>query len=182
MAVGKLNGEGNLGHPGRILGLDPGLRVTGYALLEIPRRTEGVILPVPSLLEAGVIRSSGRTLPERLRSLYHGLQEILEEYRPGIVVVEELFAHYAHPRTAVLMAHARGALLLAAAQCRLPCLSYTATRIKKVITGSGRANKSQIQRTMLEELHLEAVPEPPDVADALAAALCHYHLAVRRAG
>ncbi|MCS6975469.1 MAG: crossover junction endodeoxyribonuclease RuvC [Gemmatales bacterium] len=205
----------------RILGLDPGLHITGYAILECSPRAEGVSLPVkraegvsllarraegvslpvrraegvslpvnqadaltppiPSLLEAGILRSAGRTLPDRLRSLHDGLDEVMQQFQPTILVVEELFAHYAHPRTAVLMAHARGVLLLAAARREVPCLSYTATQIKKVIAGSGRAKKDEIQRTMVQELGLGYLPDPPDVADALAAALCHYHLCLRKA-
>jgi crossover junction endodeoxyribonuclease RuvC len=101
---------------------------------------------------------------------------VLEQFKPDVVVVEQLFAHYEHPRTAILMAHARGVLFLAAAQHGLPVVSYNATRIKKTITGNGRAAKEQVQRTVQRELGLARLPEPPDVADALAAALCHYYV------
>lgn len=191
MAIRKLNGSEPVNDPGRILGLDPGLHITGYALLDMPQRaghisdlTEQMVnstSPAPVLVEAGVIRSAGRTLASRLHSLYEGVSGVLDQFQPKAVVIEELFTHYAHPRTAVLMAHARGVLLLAAAHRRIPCLSYTATQIKKVITGSGRASKNAIQLTMQRELHLNVVPEPPDVADALAAALCHFHLMLRKA-
>jgi len=87
-----------------------------------------------------------------------------------------LYAHYEHPRTAILMAHARGVILLAAGQAELPVVSYNATRIKKTITGNGRASKEQVQHTVQRELGLAKLPEPPDVADALAAALCHYYV------
>lgn len=154
----------------RVLGIDPGLQVTGYAVLEV--RPRG-----PHVCEAGVIRSAeGRATTEmadRLRVLYDGIVEVLEQFRPAVVAVEQLFAHYDHPRTAILMAHARGVVLLAAAQRGLPVVSYNATRIKKTITGNGRASKEQVQRTIQRELGLAALPEPPDVADALAAALCH---------
>ena len=157
----------------RVLGVDPGLQVTGYAVLE-PRNGS------PSVCEAGVIRSSeGREttdMAQRLRSLYNGIVEVLEQYKPGMVVVEQLFAHYEHPRTAILMGHARGVLFLAAGQRGLPVVSYNATRIKKTITGNGRASKEQVQRTIQRELGLAKLPEPPDVADALAAALCHYYV------
>jgi crossover junction endodeoxyribonuclease RuvC len=96
--------------------------------------------------------------------------------------VEQLYAHYAHPRTAILMAHARGVIFLAAAQHNLAVHSYNATRIKKTITGNGRAPKDQVQRTIQRELGLAQLPEPPDVADALAAALCHYYLQILPAG
>jgi crossover junction endodeoxyribonuclease RuvC len=157
----------------RILGLDPGLQVTGYAVLETGPRG-------PVVCEAGVIRSAeGRAktdMARRLHSLYVSIEDILRQFRPGVVAVEQLYAHYAHPRTAILMGHARGVLLLAAAQHGLPVVSYNATRIKKTVTGNGRAPKDQVQRTVQRELGLPAVPDPPDVADALAAALCHYYV------
>jgi crossover junction endodeoxyribonuclease RuvC len=155
-----------------ILGIDPGLQVTGYAVVEV---RDGL----PSVREAGVIRSAEKRattdLACRLRNLYDGIVEVMEQFRPAAVAVEQLFAHYEHPRTAILMGHARGVLLLAAAQHGLTVQSYNATRIKKTITGSGRASKQQVQRTMQRELGLATLPEPADVADALAVALCHYY-------
>ncbi len=156
----------------RILGVDPGLQVTGYAILEA--RPGG-----PSVLEAGIIRSAeGRETADmapRLYALYNGIDDVIGQFRPAVVAVEQLYAHYDHPRTAILMAHARGVILLAAARHELPVVSYNASRIKKTITGSGRAGKDQVQRTVQQELGLAKLPEPPDVADALAAALCHYY-------
>ena len=161
----------------RILGIDPGLNVTGYAVIESARHK-------CSIIEAGVLRSSeGTTKPEmakRLRVLYDGLVEIIEQLKPSVVVVEQLYSHYAHPRTAILMGHARGVIYLAGAKNDLPVVSYAATRIKKTITGGGRASKEQMQMAMLREFGLTTLPEPPDVADALAIALCHYY-AVRNA-
>jgi crossover junction endodeoxyribonuclease RuvC len=163
----------------RILGIDPGLQVAGYAVLE----SRG---GAPRVCEAGVIRSAeGRQttdMAQRVRHLYDGIVEVLEQFRPGVVVVEQLFAHYEHPRTAILMAHARGVLFLAAAQRGLPVVSYNATHIKKTVTGNGRATKEQVQRTIQRELGLARLPEPPDVADALAAALCHFHAVKLPAG
>ena len=156
----------------RVLGIDPGLQVTGYAVLEV--RADG-----PHVCEAGIVRSSesraSTDMAPRLRLLYDGIVEVMEQFHPGVMVVEQLFAHYDHPRTAILMAHARGVIFLAAAQQQVPVVSYNATRIKKTITGSGRASKEQVQRTMQRELGLSQIPEPPDVADALATALCHYY-------
>lgn len=154
-------------HTVPILGIDPGLQVTGYAVLEAG----------PKIVEAGVIKSegAGKDLAPRIQSLYQGVVEVIEQFRPGVVAVEQLYAHYQHPRTAILMGHARGVILLAAAQHNLAVVSYNATRIKKTITGSGRAGKDQVQRTIQRELGLAKLPEPPDVADALAAALCHYY-------
>jgi crossover junction endodeoxyribonuclease RuvC len=156
----------------RILGVDPGLQVTGYAVLESAARG-------PTVCEAGVVRTAeGRETPDlapRLSLLYNGLVEVVTQYRPDVMVVEQLYAHYQHPRTAILMAHARGVIFLSAAQHGIPVVSYNATRIKKTITGHGRASKEQVQYTILRELRLPQMPEPPDVADALAAALCHYY-------
>ena len=87
--------------------------------------------------------------------------------------MEELYVHYKHPRTAILMGHARGVLYLAAAEHDIPVVSYAATRIKKAVTGSGRAGKAQVQGMVQTVLGLPDLPEPPDVADAAAAALCH---------
>ena len=161
----------------RILGIDPGLQVTGYAVIEAgPAR--------PVVREAGIIRSTEKRTPAdmaaRLLSLYTGIVEVMEEFRPGVVAVEQLYSHYEHPQTAILMGHARGVIFLAAGQRKLPVLSYAATRIKKTITGSGRASKDQVQRTMQRELGLAQLPEPADVADALAAALCHCYLSSQR--
>jgi crossover junction endodeoxyribonuclease RuvC len=157
----------------RILGIDPGLQVTGYAVLEARAQH-------PHVCEAGVVRSSeGRQttdLAPRLLSLYDGLVEIIDQLKPQVVAVEQLYAHYDHPRTAILMAHARGVIFLAAAKQHLPVVSYNATNIKKTITGHGRATKEQMQRAIMTELSLGKLPEPHDVSDALAAALCHYYL------
>ena len=157
----------------RICGIDPGLQNTGYAVLEV-----GLLRPI--ICEAGVIRSGeGRAsadMAHRVSDLYDSIVCVLDQFRPQVVVVEQLYAHYQHPRTAILMAHARGVILLAAAQRRLSVISYNATRIKKTIAGNGRAPKDQIQRTIQRELGLRELPEPPDVADALAVALCHYYV------
>lgn len=152
-----------------ILGIDPGLRITGYGVLDFG--------PKPVVLEAGVIRSDpdSKDMASRLTSVYNGLVEVLEQYRPKVFAVEQLYAHYQHPRTAILMGHARGVILLAAGIQKVPVISYSATSIKKTITGAGRASKDQVQRTIQRELGLATVPEPPDVADALAVALCHYY-------
>jgi crossover junction endodeoxyribonuclease RuvC len=157
----------------RILGIDPGLRVTGYAVVE--KTPQG-----PRVCEAGVIRTGLATktkdLAERLLELHSSLEEVIAQFQPRILVVEQLYAHYEHPRTAILMGHARGVILLAAGIHHLPVVSYNATRIKKTVTGNGRASKEQVQRTIQRELGLPNLPEPTDVADALAAALCHYYL------
>ena len=133
--------------------------------------------PGPRVREAGVVRAAAVSLEERLHHLYQGIDEVMEQFHPGVMVVEQLYSHYNHPRTAILMAHARGVLFLAAGQRGIPVVSYNATRIKKTVTGNGRAPKDQVQRTIQRELGLTKLPEPSDVADAIAAALCHYYSA-----
>jgi crossover junction endodeoxyribonuclease RuvC len=158
--------------PPRILGIDPGLQVTGYAVLEARNGT-------PHVCEAGFIKTSPTRTTDlacRLRVLYDGIVEVLEQFHPERAAVEQLFSHYEHPRTAILMGHARGVIFLALAQREIPVVSYPPARIKKTITGTGRASKEQMQYTMQRELGLTQLPEPADVADALAAAMCHYYL------
>ncbi len=155
----------------RILGIDPGLNITGYGVVE--RIGTRVVL-----VEAGVIRGRPRdSLDLKVLEIYEGIQEIVASLSPAIVAIEELYSHYERPRTAILMGHARGAIMLAAAQAGVPVRSYAATKVKKLLTGSGRAPKSQVQMAIYRELRLDAQPDPPDVADALAIALCHYYSA-----
>jgi crossover junction endodeoxyribonuclease RuvC len=159
----------------RILGIDPGLQITGYGVIEADSSQ-------PKLCEAGIIRVTEKDMAERVLAVHAGLMEVIEQLHPEVVAVEQLYAHYKHPRTAILMGHARGVIFLAAAQHKLPVVSYNATRIKKIVSGSGRASKDQMQRTIQRELGLAQPPEPPDVADALAAALCHFYTGWRAGG
>jgi len=148
----------------RVLGIDPGLGCTGYAVLDAG----------PKLLEAGVVRpEGGKDLARRLASLAESMTEILDQWQPEAIAVEQLYAHYNHPRTAILMGHARGVYFLLGGQRNLPVISYPSTNIKKTITGSGRASKPQMQYAVARELGLAKPPEPHDVADAIAVALCH---------
>ena len=150
----------------RILGIDPGLQVCGYACLEVAQDKE-------KLIEAGVVRTEGgAAIQEKLNRIAEDTDSLLQTFKPDAVAVEELYAHYAHPRTAILMGHARGVILQKCAEARIEVRSFSATRIKKSITGNVRASKGQIQRTIQSILTLEKLPEPSDVADAIAAALC----------
>jgi crossover junction endodeoxyribonuclease RuvC len=155
----------------RVIGIDPGLKVTGYAVVEPSPRGAFVI-------EAGVIRPGPRcqALGDRLVWIHRGIVEVLEAFPPGAVALEQVHSHVAHPRTAILMAHARGVIVLAAAQRGTPVVGYAAARIKKTLTGSGRAPKAQVQHAIMAELGLDRLPEPHDVADACAVALCHYYI------
>lgn len=149
-----------------LLGIDPGLQVCGYAVVkkELLRQM---------LLEAGVFRTNVKaSLEQRLNQIAEDIQTVLEAHRPEVVAVEQLYAHYKHPRTAILMGHARGVILQRAAESGAEVRSFSATRIKKSLTGNGHASKGQMQRAIQSLLGLPEPPEPPDVADAIAIALC----------
>jgi crossover junction endodeoxyribonuclease RuvC len=100
------------------------------------------------------------------------LQSLFDEYKPEICAVEQLYAHYAHPRTAILMGHARGVIMLVARRAGAQVEQFAANRIKQSLTGHGHASKQQMQRAIQSTWNLSKPPEPPDVADALAVALC----------
>jgi crossover junction endodeoxyribonuclease RuvC len=155
----------------RVLGVDPGLNVTGYAVLEPGG-------PTLRLVEAGVIRTrrASEDLGQRLAALHRGILELLDQYPCTAMALEQVHTHLKRPRTAVLMAHARGVILLAAELRGVPVHGYAAARIKKTLTGSGRAPKDQMQRAIQTELRLPVLPEPHDVADACAVALCHLQI------
>ena len=155
-----------------ILGVDPGLHTTGYGVIQ----ARGSVV---SLLEGGTIQcgSSSSALEERLASLYDGLSEALLEYRPQALALEEVYSHYAYPATAVIMGHARGVICLAAAHNDVPVFSYASTRVKQCLAGNGRAAKAQVQRAIQARLGLPEPPEPNDVSDALALAICHWQTA-----
>jgi len=159
----------------RVMGVDPGLQVTGWGIIETGESS-------PVVIEAGVIRTAGSfSLEKRLAQISSGMREVLAAHEPAVVAVEDLYSHYRHPTTAILMGHARGVIFLAASEASVPVMAYPATRIKKCVTGNGRAAKRQVQRMITSCLGLQSVPEPPDVCDALAAALtCINELRRRR--
>jgi crossover junction endodeoxyribonuclease RuvC len=153
-----------------ILGIDPGLNTTGYGVIAC----NGNSL---RLIEAGIVRTRAKgSMESRLAELHAGVTEVIEAHRPDRMAIEQLFSHYERVRTAILMGHARGVICLAAAQGGLPVSSYEPTRIKKTLTGNGRAAKSQMQMAVKLQLRLATIPEPHDVADALAIAICSFHL------
>jgi crossover junction endodeoxyribonuclease RuvC len=155
--------------PARVIGIDPGLTVTGYGVVEF--RASGV-----KLLEAGVIRSArshDENLPARLQSLFDGLSEVMGEFLPQAMCLEEVYSHASYPRTSILMGHARGVICLAARLSHVAVVNFSAKRIKRSVTGNGNASKSQVQRAVQQYFSLHQMPQPPDVADALAAALCY---------
>ena len=156
--------------PKRILGIDPGLNTTGYGVIE----TDGQKM---RLVEAGIIRSKAKdSIESRLNEIFTGVQEVIEAHHPSVMALEQLFSHYERPRTAILMGHARGVICLAAGQAGINVVHFEPTRVKKVMTGNGRAPKHQIQLAVKTQLGLPTIPEPNDVSDALAIALCGHHL------
>jgi crossover junction endodeoxyribonuclease RuvC len=172
-SIRKPEPSGPLRVAGRVVGIDPGLGVTGYAVLDPSRKG-------PYVLEAGVIRPKGGAeipLADRLKIIHEGVVEVLEAYNPSALAIEQVHSHVNHPRTSILMAHARGVIMLAAGLRGIPVFGYAATRIKKTLTGSGRAPKEQMQHAIQTELRLDVLPEPHDVADACAVALCHFQIA-----
>ncbi|MGE5592088.1 MAG: crossover junction endodeoxyribonuclease RuvC [Betaproteobacteria bacterium] len=162
--VASLTAEGQ-----RIIGIDPGLVDTGYGVVEVSRGSV-------RLVEAGLVRTTASAhLEVRLKEIFDGVLSILSEHLPAAVIVEDLYTSYRHPRTAVLMGHARGVILLAAGNTGIEVVSYPPARVKKALTGQGTASKEQMQRMIQVRLGLEEVPEPDHVADALALALCHHN-------
>ena len=150
-----------------VAGVDPGLASTGYAVLEF---VEGK----PKLVEGGIVKTTAdEPLETRLRLIHGALTEVFGEFRPEIVVVEDLYTDYHNVKTAVLMGHARGAVLLAASANGARVVSFAPSRVKKALTGNGLATKEQMQRMIQATLGLKEIPRPDHVADAIALALCH---------
>jgi crossover junction endodeoxyribonuclease RuvC len=142
----------------RILGVDPGLRVTGYG---------AIVGDPPRVLEAGVITPPiGVPLEQRLHALYEQMLEV-------IAATEDLWSSNKNPTTAILMGHARGVLYLAAREQGLAVCPLAHSMVKRALTGSGAAGKEQVKRMIMQQLHLTKAPRPDDVSDALALALAH---------
>jgi crossover junction endodeoxyribonuclease RuvC len=155
----------------RIVGVDPGLNITGYGVIDVDARLR------PRVVEAGIIRGTQKhSLTARVAEIHTGISEVISCFKPGVLAMEELYTHYKRPRTAILMGHARGVICLAAAQAKIAVHHYASTRIKSILSGSGHAPKIQIQQSVQRELGLDQPPEPADVSDALAIALCHSYL------
>jgi len=150
----------------RILGIDPGLVACGYGAIEV---ADGR----PRFVEGGLVRPGRGALPDRLSVLFDGIAEVIRDLRPAVLALEDLYAKYRHPRTAILMGHARGVICLAAAQGAIETVHYPASEVKRALTGNGRASKAQIHAMVRDRLGLRELPAGEDVSDALALALCH---------
>lgn len=150
----------------RILGIDPGSRKTGFGIIEIIKHK-------PHYIASGVIKLDTGELPERLYRICADLETIIKEYQPTVVAIEQVFMAK-NANSALKLGQARGAALTAVAQHELPVAEYAARKIKQTIVGYGQADKSQIQTMVMHLLKLNAKPQA-DAADALAAALCHFH-------
>ena len=154
----------------RVLGLDPGTAITGYAVVT----EDGGGLTLNAI---GVIRTPANTpLPSRLQTIHAELRAIIEEHKPDAAGVEELFFSR-NARTAMSVGHARGVVLLALVNAGLPIGEYTPMQVKQAVTGYGNADKHQVQEMVRMLLNLPEIPRPDDAADAAAVAICYLHRA-----
>src|SRR5437870_4196880 len=154
----------------RVLGIDCGSEITGYGVVD---EAQGEL----RFIDAGCIRlPSGEGLPRRLATIFRRIGEIIEKQKPTMMAIEEVF-YAANAKSALKLGHVRGVAMLAAARHGLEVAEYAPLAIKSAVVGYGRAEKQQVQQMVARLLHLETPPEPPDVADALAIAICHLHTA-----
>jgi crossover junction endodeoxyribonuclease RuvC len=154
----------------RILGIDPALRTTGYGVVECSKSHV-------RLVEAGVVTPRGdAALETRLHELHSAIAEIIDQTRPALVVIEELYTTYKNPKTAILMGHARGVLCLASAQAGVEVRTLGHSHVKRALVGSGSAQKEQVGKMVRSLLGLRSIPKPHDVSDALALAIAYYNV------
>jgi crossover junction endodeoxyribonuclease RuvC len=150
----------------RILGIDPGLRVTGFGIIE----RKGASL---TYIASGCVRSGNADLSDRLKTILGGLREIIGEHRPQQVAVEKVFVNV-NPASTLALGQARGTAICAAVDAGLPVSEYTALQVKQAVVGNGHAKKEQVQEMVRRLLGLAGAPSA-DAADALACAICHAH-------
>jgi len=150
----------------RILGIDPGLRVTGFGIIE----KNGAKL---AYVVSGCIKSGDADLPDRLKTLLGGLREVIGTHRPQQVAVEKVFVNV-NPASTLALGQARGTAICAAVDAGLPVAEYTALQVKQAVVGNGHAKKEQVQEMVKRLLGLSGAPSA-DAADALACAICHAH-------
>jgi len=152
----------------KVLGIDPGSERTGYGCVETDGTRHCIVL------SGAIAPPALATFPQKLLRIHHRLAALIDECRPDVVAIENLF-HAANVRSALKLGHARGVAMLAAVEAGLPVAEYTPAEIKRAVVGYGRAEKPQVQQMVKLLLGLTAVPSPHDAADALAVAICHVH-------
>jgi crossover junction endodeoxyribonuclease RuvC len=150
----------------RILGIDPGLRITGFGIIE----KNGASI---AYIASGCIKSGNSGLPERLGTILANLREIIEKHRPQQIAIEKVFVNV-NPASTLALGQARGTAICAAVDAGLPVSEYTALQVKQAVVGNGHASKEQVQHMVKRLLQLAGVPST-DAADALACAICHAH-------
>lgn len=151
--------------PDRILGIDPGSRITGFGVID-------VVDGKPLYVTSGCLRVEGQALPQRLKSIFDGISEISAEFKPGQLAIEQVFVQK-NVDSALKLGQARGAAICAAMTRDLSVFEYTPTQIKQAVVGKGHAGKEQVQFMVRALLSLPGMPQA-DAADALACALCHF--------
>lgn len=151
----------------RILGVDPGLINTGYGVIDTGDGR-------PQMVEGGVIRTESKSpLEERLHTIFQSITEVITELRPDAMAIEDLHSHPKYVRTAIMMGHARGVVVMAAGAAGVPVFDYQPNRAKSVVTGAGHAPKDQVMKAVASHLNDSQVAKNEHVADAFAIALCH---------
>ena len=154
----------------RILGIDPGLSITGYGVVDAEKNQ------LTGVAYGGIRTRSRPAFAEKLLEIFLGIREVIEQFAPDACAVEDVFYHQ-NKKTAIVMGHARAVAMLAAVQSGIPVFEYSPREVKMSIVGNGAASKEQVQAMVKNLLHLDVPPRPDDAADALAVALCHYHRA-----
>lgn len=153
----------------RILGIDPGLINTGYGVIDTD-----ITGHTFSVVEGGVVRTvSSIPMEERLHTIFQAIQEVITELQPGAMAIEDLHSHPKYVKTAIMMGHARGVIIMAAGAAGIPVFDYQPNRAKSIVTGAGHAPKEQVMRAVALHLDDENVVHNEHVADAFAIALCH---------
>ena len=155
-----------------ILGIDPGLRMTGFGVVE--KSGDKILYLGSGVIKTVSAKEKARdSLPERIQIILEGLFEVIHQYKPKQVAIEKVFVNV-NPQSTLLLGQARGAAISAAVIKKLPVYEYTALQVKKSVVGSGHAKKEQVQEMVKRLLKLPELPQA-DSADALACAMCHAH-------
>jgi crossover junction endodeoxyribonuclease RuvC len=154
----------------KILGVDPGLAICGYGLVDW-QDNKGL-----ALLEAGIVKTRyTQDIEKRLQHIYKEMLSLMKRMQPQAVALEKLYSHHRHPTTSYDLGQARGLICLICAQLKIPLFEYPSTHIKKAVVGRGRASKEQIRKMVQQFLNIKATPKYYDITDALAVAIAHSH-------